>query len=67
MEFREQRVRKGPQEPRGKKETKDLGGLLKYPIYWGTKENQASKVQPSVQTQNIRAGSETKKYPRKSL
>lgn len=32
-----------PQEPRGKKEIKDLLGLLKYPIYWGTKENQASK------------------------
>lgn len=36
-------MRKGTQEPRVKKETKDPRGLLEYPTYWGTKENQASK------------------------
>lgn len=46
LEFQEQRVRKDPQEPRGKKEIKDLGDLLRYPLCWGTKENQASKGLP---------------------
>lgn len=48
MEFQEQRVREDPQEPRGKKELKEFPGLLKYPIYWGTKESQASKVQTAL-------------------
>lgn len=36
-------MREDPQEPKGKKELKAPPGLLKYPTYRGTKENQASK------------------------
>lgn len=48
LESQEQRVREDPQEPRGRRELKDLPGLLKYLTYWGTKENQASKVQTAL-------------------